>query len=300
MRSELVVAALDLAWRQWIVLGVSGTSSGTDRALDHAIDLEALICITGTLGVVDPRLEDEALDWCVAHSQRLVSTSRLRQLRRRLDDTARHAYDRFAAHVNATTALKTPWPTDSKLPAVRTSGKSRPPDIAHRDLVQLRLRCLFGVTARADLLLQFLRPNLTQETYSSTSLSVAALSELGFTKPAVGEVLSDLVMAGLIERWRRSNRDYFTLSRVAALQGLLGGVLPATAPTWAWRFPIVANLIATASDNVGKKPIVQMVALTKTLARATSALEFLGFKPPLPSSSQTQIDHWAVTLLHSA
>lgn len=286
MRSGLLAATARLLWKQWTALGVAGTAP----LPDHAIDLEALISLTPSLRHEDPRLHDEALDWCIGQSERLISTGRLRRLRHQLPDEARAAYDGFAACVNATARPKPPWPTSQSGAKARTSGKSRPPDVRHPTLLQLQLRCLFGVTARADVLLQFLRPTMVQET---APLSVSDLADIGYSKATLGEVLTALTMAGLLERWRRGNRDHYELSRIHALQGLVGGVLPATAPNWAVRFRIIAGLLSKEAETREKKPVVQAVAIAKELERHRAALERLAVKAPARVQDWTELARWA-------
>lgn len=306
MRSELVSGALRIAWSQWTALGVSGTVAPPD----HALDLEALILFTPVLQDDDPRLWDEALDWCVHHAQRLVSIARLKRLRAALPDPARDAYDRFAACVNGTAKPKVAWPTSRPRAVVQTSGKSRPPDLRQASLVQLRLRCLFGVTARADVLLRFLRPIMTQETSPDmasraadyrlltptlrhAALTVSTFADLGYSKPAIADVLGDLTSAGLIEKWRRQNRDHYELARVEPLVGLVGGVLPATAPIWTTRFRIVASLLLAEAATRDKKPVVQAVAILKQLERHHGELEQLGVKPPAHAQTWSDLASWA-------
>jgi DNA-binding transcriptional ArsR family regulator len=289
MRSELVNAALRVAWQQWTALGVSGTVAPPD----HAIDLEALLLFTPVLRHDDPRLYDEALDWCVHHAHRLVSIARLRRLRAALPDEAREAYDHFAAIVNATATPRLAWPTDHTGAKIRTSGKSQAPDIRHRALLQLRLRCLFGVTARADVLLRFLRPIMVQEISPTMTLTVSTFADLGYSKPAIAEVLNDLTMAGLVERWRRGNRDYYELTHVGALEALVGGALPATAPSWTIRLRVIASLLSAEAATHEKKPVVQAVAILKQLEQHHDALERLGVKPPAHAQTWPDLASWA-------
>jgi hypothetical protein len=292
MRSLLMDTALRLAWQHWTALGVSGTVG----VPDHAVDLEALICITPLLADEDPRLRDESLDWCVHRSRHLVSITRLRHIRSLLSKPARDALDAFAADVNATGRLKGRWPSDRTGSIVRTSGKSQAPDILQPALVQLRLRALFGVTARAELALQFLRPILTQETLPSMSQSVSALTDIGYSKPALTDVLSDLTALGVVDKWRRGNRDYYALSRVDPLRGLLGGALPATAPNWALRFRIAADLLVLEAETNGKKAVVQAVALNKQFERLHDELERAGVKAPITRDWKS-VGNWAAETL---
>jgi hypothetical protein len=288
MHSELVSAALRVAWQQWTALGVSGTVAPPD----HALDLEALILFTPILEHDDPRLWDEALDWCAHHAQRLVSIARLRRLRTTLPESARDAYDRFAACVNGTAKPKVTWPTSHAGTAVQTSNKSQPPDLQHPSLLQLRLRCLFGVSARADLLLRFLRPFMTQEALPNLTLTTSAFADLGYSKPAIADMLADLTAGGLVEKWRRGNRDHYELARVESLVGLLGGALPATAPIWSTRFKIIASLVSTEAATREKKPMVQAVAILKQLEQYHDQFEDLGVKPPASLPTWFDLATW--------
>lgn len=291
MRSELVSSTLHVVWGQWTALGVSGTVA----VPDHAIDLEALISFTPTLREEDPRLYDEALDWCVLHSQRLLSLSRLRRLRVALPEPAREAYDEFAACVNATAAPKTPWPTSRSGTRIQTSKKSQPPELQHRALLQLQLRCIVGVTARAEVLLQFLRPGMTQESVTNMTLTTSDLEDLGYSKPAIIEVLADLTAAGVLERFRRGNRDHYDLDdpHRRALLDLTGPGRPATAPNWVVRFRVLASLLAAEASTCGKGRIVQTDAIIKVLDHHRSSLERISVKPPAHVYSWKELAAWA-------
>ena len=59
-RATLLEQLLDLAWSHWVALGVAGAVPGAEAP----VDLEALLLLTAELAPVDPRLRDEALDWC--------------------------------------------------------------------------------------------------------------------------------------------------------------------------------------------------------------------------------------------
>ena len=293
MRSELVSSTLRRAWSQWTALGVSGTVP----VPDHAIDLEALVSFTPALREEDPRLHDEALDWCVSHSQHLLSLSRLRRLRAALPDSARAAYDEFAACVNATAGPKTPWPTSRSGTRIRTSGKSQPPELHHPALLQLQLRCMFGVTARAEVLLQFLRPGMVQELATNMTLTTSDLEDIGYSKPALSEVLSDLTAAGVLERFRRGNRDYYDLARREALLGLIGHALPATAPNWSVRFRVLASLIAAEATTREKGRIVQTDAIIKVLDHHRSALERTSVRLPTRVYDWKELAPWVTAAL---
>ena len=294
MRSELADAVLQVVWGQWTALGVSGTVP----IPDHAIDLEALVSFTPTLQHDDPRLYEEALDWCVFHSQRLLSITRLRRLRAELPEEARDAFDGFAACVNATAKPKTPWPTNQSGTWIQTSGKSRLPEIDRRpELLQLQLRCLFGVTARAEVLLQFLRPGMRNELLPNMTLATSALDDIGYSKPALAAVLTDLTAAGVLEKWRRGNRDYYELARREPLLGLLGGPLPGTAPNWGVRFRVLAHLLRAESATREKKTVVQTDAIIKVLDLYREVLERSIVRLPSHVYDWKKLASWAKAAL---
>ena len=288
MPSDLVNAVLRVVWGQWTALGVAGTAPVPDQA----IDLEALVSFTPSLQDNDPRLHDEALDWCVQHSYRLISLSRLRRLRSLLAQSTRDAYDAFAARVNATAMPKTPWPPGQSGVAGRTSEKSQPPDVERPELLQLQLRCMFGVTARADILMRFLRPGMVHETSPNVTLTTIDLDDLGYSKPAISEALADLTRGGVLERFRRANRDHYDLSRRAALLGMLGHALPGSAPNWTTRFRVLAGLIEAEGTTREKKRIVQADAIHKVFDRHREQLERLSVKPPSEILDWNEIAVW--------
>src|SRR2546428_260977 len=65
---KVETALTDLAWQHWTELGVSGwrlRERQRPAEVDVAIDPEPLIFLTAAVAGIDPRLRDEAIDWCV-------------------------------------------------------------------------------------------------------------------------------------------------------------------------------------------------------------------------------------------
>lgn len=75
-KNLLLEQVLTLLWGQWDALGVQGTVEAEERFI---IDPEALILITAGMSRYDARLFDEALDWMRLH-ERLVNIARLQTL----------------------------------------------------------------------------------------------------------------------------------------------------------------------------------------------------------------------------
>ena len=124
-----------LAWNLWNTLGVAGVDS---QHQDCFIDLEALILLTAIIGKSDPRLLEEALDWCSKYHY-FVSISRLKTLINDLGTNLHIPFSVFAETLNALSQSK--WPTFAKTSPMRIklSGKSRMPNCKIPALLGLRI-----------------------------------------------------------------------------------------------------------------------------------------------------------------
>jgi hypothetical protein len=76
-RAKCLEATIDLLWRQWCSLGVSGHAAPVNQSL--LLDPEALLLATTTVGRSEPRLFDEMVDWLNSFGG-LVSLQRLKNL----------------------------------------------------------------------------------------------------------------------------------------------------------------------------------------------------------------------------
>jgi len=225
--------ATALAWSLWTELGVSGWLRSHSS---HAIDPERLILFTASLGDTDPRLRDEATDWCIAYG-RYVSAARLRNLLAAETPEVQAAFGRTAATVNAHSSLR--WPGATQARPFERTRRSAVADFSGPSLVVLRLRALFGVGARAEVVRAFLAD-------PSARLSAAdAAAAAGYTKRNVAEALEALRMAGLLEAHALRNQRLYGLADAGWLTALPGG-LPDSFPRWSSVFRILEGLIAGA------------------------------------------------------
>jgi hypothetical protein len=76
-RAKCLEATIDLLWRQWCSLGVSGHAAPVNQSL--LLDPEALLLATTAVGRSEPRLFDEMVDWLNSFGG-LVSLQRLKNL----------------------------------------------------------------------------------------------------------------------------------------------------------------------------------------------------------------------------
>lgn len=230
--SERVMGnALALAWSLWAELGVSGWQRSHPS---HAIDPERLILFTASLGDTDPRLLDEATDWCAAYG-RYVSAARLRNLLALQTAEVRDAFGEMAATVNSHSSSR--WPGQTQARSFQRTRRSAVADFSGPSLVVLRLRALFGVGARAEILRAFLAD-------PSARLSAAdAAAEGGYTKRNTAEALEALRMAGLLDVQVVRNQRRYGLVDAAWLTALPGS-LPRCYPRWSSVFRILEGFIA--------------------------------------------------------
>lgn len=202
MREQL----LDLGWSLWTGLGVPGQ---IDEHADHCIDPEALIVFTAALGDADPRLRDEATDWCIRYGN-LVSGARLKNLLANENDQVRSAYGEFAATVGQHSSLR--WPEQTT--ARRHQPRERPRIQAFNRASQVifRLRGLMGVSARAEIVRAFLA--LPETAFSAADLA----AETAYTKRNVAQVLDALRLGDVVQAFPIRNQIHFRMPRERLIQ----------------------------------------------------------------------------------
>jgi hypothetical protein len=241
--------ALETAWSLWAELGLSGW---TRHHADTAVDLEPLIIATARLGEWDARLLEEAFDWCVLNS-RFVSAVRLRNLLTTVDDPTREAFGGFAAAIRK--VRKVSWSAAGRPFQLRVTGRSSLPDLHRPALLQLRLRAILGVSARAEII-RWMLPQ------PSRFFGVAELAtHTAYGKDNVADVLDMLNLAGIATRTTMTtagNQRFFRLDATAELVALAGPAIPS--PDWAARFRLLLALVGFASnasdDRTGRAAVI--------------------------------------------
>jgi hypothetical protein len=217
LREELAAASLAFAWDQWAQMGVLATPRRRDR---WTMDPEALIVFTLEVARRDPRLFDEILDWMLVN-ERLVSVQRLRNLSKGVDERtlvdaalswvaswkSRPNPDRRPAPEEGNypptplfhglpprgSALDDPFRAHGLAkPPTEPSRKSRPPDVDAPVNLAFRLRYVFGVSARAEVLRCLL-------TIDAPRVSVQVIARsAAYSKRNVQEALNSLGAAHVV------------------------------------------------------------------------------------------------------
>jgi len=240
---QLTGALLDRLAAGWIALG--GALGGpADRTL---VDPEALIAMTALHGSGEPRLYETALDWCIELGA-LVNGSRLRAVAREIGGDP-GALESFAAHVAGGGGPR--WPLLAGPPTpYRSRGKAAAGSLRERGALAARLRALFGVAARADVLAV-----LVCEPGSAPSLAELA-ARTRSTKRNVAIAVASLRLGGAVDVDRVGNAQRVRLTADPGFRSWLGRV-PEPAD-WATRFTVVEAVLAFEAA-VAAPPVARAV-----------------------------------------
>lgn len=316
-RSRCLEAVLDLLWRQWCSLGVSGHSRSAVPG--RLIDLEALVLVTTSLGRHEPRLFDEAFDWLGSHGW-LINFQRLSNLQRSHklgDEPVLQAVAEWLAKMTTQPRWKAVAKSRSKVesqpslvplfsrterpaPAMlddifraqglerevfHPRGMSRAPQPLLPPNLMASLRALIGVSARVEVIL-FLAGSKT----AAKAADIARAT--GYAPRTVQAALQEMLLSGHLlsqepssrpksaPNRRRHSSYHVQPSDWAFLTS--GKPLPKWTP-WAALFAIVRSVIA-AIPALGEKPRHEAVIsshLRDSLAEHTPALAAAGLLPDL-------------------
>ena len=271
-----------LAWSHWTELGVAGVVRNHQAT---AIDPEALILLTAHLGDREPRLRDESIDWCVKNRD-AVAVTRLKNLAKQgICDLERFAA--YAKAVNTHGPARWPIPADVEPLAVRLSGKSRSPDLSRPSLTRLRLRALFGVGARAEIVAELLSG-------SGADRSAAELSRAGYSKRHIAQTCDELVDAGLLRRIEVGNQHRYRLNKPRELQSIFSVDWPVYVPRWTDTIEILIKLHELATTGAAQTDGLAAVSTQRRLRELRRPLSSVGWTPPVPATP-TDLWHTAMT-----
>ena len=245
VRSELT----SFAWDQWAQMGVFAP---TERRDHWAADPEALLLFSLEIGRDDPRLFDEVLDWMLTN-ERLVSVQRLRNLSAGEEDrdlaeaaltwvASQRPSARFKPLADTGSRSGNPRPLfrtvaqqvrspdevfltfDLLKPDTPPSGKSQPPDPELPINFAFRMRHLFGLGSRAEVVRYLI-------TFSEAAVPAQSVAEAaGYAKRNVNETLAALVASRTVTTFEVGNERRYLLNR--ALWDQLLELQPGARPTY--------------------------------------------------------------------
>src|SRR6202163_327555 len=286
LRQEIDGLALARAGSLWSELGLDGAVRRHDW---QAIDLEPLIIFTAQLGGADSRLGASTIDWCITNA-RFASAFRLRHLADRASAATRAAFGRYAATVRA--HAKAPWPGEGDPLTLLHPARIGSPDLRRPSLVQLRLRALVGVSARAEVLkLMLAQPDRPQ---AASELA----EDAAYGKGGVAQALDMLTLAGIVQVQPDANRLLYRLSRPAELAQTLQW-LPSVFPDW-WHIFKVTEAI-TVYTPASPPPASRLASVQKLRQQIDHDLHRLGIAEHVPRAvvpaSVAEFEHWAMDFM---
>ena len=287
MREEISGLVVELARSLWAEMGVGGANR---KHIWQAIDVEPLIVYTSSLGDLDSRLRAATIDWCIANAD-LISGLRLRNLIREASPSTRASFGDYAATVKA--HARVPWPGEGTPEPVLPATLKEPPDLRRPALLQLRLRALVGVSARAEILRLLLAD-------PGQAKAASALSELAaYGKGSVAQALDLLTLAGFVHMQPDGNRLLYRLIRPAEVAGALQR-LPAAFPDWwpIFRIAEALHAYARSAPSGSRSSVPHALHL---MSRIESDLRRLGIidDAPQPTTPESipEFERWALAFL---
>ena len=232
---DVAGSALELARSLWAELGVTGSPRRHDW---QAIDLEPLIIFTACCASSDARLRARTIEWC-ALNDRYLSAFRLRHFTRKVHPATRRAAENYVTAVGSATRRARERRASGTPARRRSQQPNLAPDLRRPSLIQLRLRALVGVSARAEVLKLLLAGHDRDNTASSM------VSRAGYGKGGLAQALDMLTVAGITSVQPAGNRLVYRLARPAEMAQALNG-LPASFPDWGAIFNIIEGILRYA------------------------------------------------------
>ncbi len=258
-KEELQERLLTLLFRQWCTIGLYGDA----RPLESlAVDPEALLLLTCSLGRREPRLFDECLDWLVAHGS-FMNTQRLSTMRKQYEFEGLEVLQAVAGFLqNFDKSAK--WRSLSK----GTAGKKTQPLFQFKDgrpmdsfgtsdpvfseygfcrgkvelrkysqafdsrqasCLRLKLRAFFGVNVRAEICLYLI-------THLKGAHPSLVARETGFYQKSIQDALVNMLKSGLV-RCRTTGREKIYTLLPDVSRALLAG--SNTDPQWIKWAPVL-------------------------------------------------------------
>ncbi len=158
-------------------------------------------------------------------------------------------------------------PERSRLCSIGGRGLSRP------SLVSLRIRAIFGVGARAELIRVFL-------SHRHPAMTAADLSaETNYRKRNVLNELEPLRFAGVVKSFRAVNADRFSLAKLDQIEALVGPK-PKRFTRWTQTFGVLHVLLDGAGRPAKRSDLQKAVEVVRLLENHKELLASARADPP--------------------
>ncbi len=273
--NDLREVILDLMWSQWRELGVAGTVPR--RHKEDCVDPEPLIAFTALHSDLDPRLRDESIDWVLRYGG-YISRARLKNVIADWSELRNPLFAEYAATVNAHGGAA--WPASRAKPLpFRSRARPLLEDLAAPALLSLRIRSVFGVGARAELVRAFL-------SRSHPAMTAAELAtETAYRKRNVLNELEPLRMARVVTSFRAINADRYTLAKVQEIGALLDP-LPLRYTRWLHVFAVLHAVFALVQRGTRRSDLANAADALRLIAERKELMAVAEIHPPsLPTGA---------------
>ncbi len=295
--TELVKRVVAFLWRQWGQVGLA--SASVEPRDGWAVDPEALLLLSSTFARYDPRLFDEILDWLVKNAN-FINIPRLKSLLRRFEFSGQPVIAAVAERI-----MEANHRLNWRIPAVPTGGKPAalfwdvvgkplpdfgPPDpmflaagfkrgkvelrgLSRRfnavmpECALLRLRALFGVSARADVMLHL----LTHEVAHPSGIA----RDTGFSQKNVQDTLVDMTASMFVHTVQFEGRmKHYFVQKEDRYRFLYQPEKPNLMPRWVTWPPIflVLEILLAETRRLGSQPLSDLL-LASELRRLASRIQ---------------------------
>lgn len=290
-KGEFQEHLLDLLWSLWEELGVPGVVPRHHG--DVFIDPEPLILFTALHGDLDRRLRDESIDWVISYGS-YVSKARIKSLHRDWSAKADPSFARYAATVNKHGDLA--WPDDGgEALSFRPRERAVLKNLTAGPLISLRIRAIFGVSARAELIRVFVsRPDAA---FTATELA----QETSYVRRQVMRALESLQFAGLVRPIRAGANTRYALARPHEVETIVA-TKPARFPHWGGVFRVFHDLLGLLDRGTRSGKVEAAVAARRFVEERRVEFERTGIDiPELPKSvaAWPAVRGWAIGVARS-
>lgn len=271
---------IELCWGAWAELGVSGWARTHQN---WAVDPEPLVIFTAGVGRSDPRLRDEAIDWCV-RNWRHLSQVRLRNILKRQPEELLEEWGPFAATVSVHAGVQ--WPRATTERPYKTTGRSTLRALTEPSLVLLRMRAMFGLGARSEILRYLLF-------HPGERVTAAMLAEMtNYAKRNVAEACDVLVQAGVLSAKPVGNRYYYSTARGDSLADFVGAI-PPIVPDWNALLRVAGAILRVAEESSKISSDVLVVEEHNAVLEIQADLDMLGIEGPRRLRGAAILPEWS-------
>ena len=258
-KQDFLDTLLKIHWRQWGSLGVV---SHVEPEGHWIIDLESLIISTFFIGLKDKKLLSAAMKWMTENGE-WINLSRYKRIKKifltadighprtllnpALFDHMPPSMSRYAQPDRAKNWLEMAGSPENGddyegfFRAMEIQGATRELNIQQPPLLQLLLRSVFGIEARAEVLIYF----LCHESGNSNSIA----RELFFDQKAVYRIIERWKAAGVLETVPGGKIGNCSLKKEEAWVWVLGLSGKADYFNWVRLFYLCARVLGGLSDE---------------------------------------------------